>query len=140
LKSCWHRTPSLRPQAAEIVELLINNTRLVQPCVGIPLSSIQIEGSNSLELELQLPSTVHGMRKSISYGAGHRASFVGKITNGLDLMNGSVGSGNNSEVCGDPLLQQPFPTSHFVTQYITLQHHNSAGENICFGDNGTSQV
>ena len=80
------------------------------------------------------------MRKSISYGAGHRASFVGKITNGLDLMNGSLGSGNNSEVCGDPLLQQPFPTSHFVTQYITLQHHNSAGENICFGDNGTSQV
>ena len=44
LKSCWHRTPSLRPQAAEVVELLTNNTRLIQPCVGIPLSSIQIEG------------------------------------------------------------------------------------------------
>ena len=121
-----------------MVELLVNNTRLIQPCVGIPLSSIQIEGSNSLELELQLPSTVHGVRKSISYGAGHRTGFVGKI-NDLHL-NGSVGSGNNSEVCGDPLLMNPFPATHFVTQYITLQH-SSAGENICFSsDNSSSQV
>lgn len=145
LKSCWHRTPSLRPQAAEVVELLTNNTRLIQPCVGIPLSSIQIEGSNSLELQLPAGVTVHGcqVRKSNSGGNNKIGSSLASKLANLDLSLGSGGgSANNSDslLC-DPLLMNPYPASHFVTQYITLQH--SAGEQIYIADareNGTSQV
>jgi hypothetical protein len=147
LKSCWHRTPSLRPQAAEVVELLTNNTRLIQPCVGIPLSSIQIEGSASLELQLPAAVTVHGcqVRKSNSGGNNKlgSSSLASKLAS-LDLSLGSGGgSANNSDslLC-DPLLMNPYPASHFVTQYITLQHRTS-GEQIYIADareNGSSQV
>ena len=113
LKSCWHRTPSLRPQAAEIAELLTNNTCLVQPCVGIPLSSIQIEGTNSLEL--QMPQ----VRKSNS-SQGKSTVFVSKLAN-FDLP--LSGNSNNSETFSDPLLN-----TSYVTQYITLQHNG--GEQI----------
>ena len=117
LKSCWHRTPSLRPQAAEIAELLTNNTRLIQPCVGIPLSSIQIEGSNSLEIPLRQ------VRKSAS-SQGKAYSFASKLAN-FDLS--LSGNSNTSETFSDPLLSG-YPTTNYVTQYITLQH--SGGEQI----------
>ena len=140
MKSCWNRTPSLRPQASEVVELLTNNTRLIQPCVGIPLSSIQIEGSNSLEL--QLPGTVTvQIRKSNSSGNG-RSAFAAKLAN-LELapLNNSVnGSCNNSESFCDPLLLTPYPAAHFVTQYITLHHTNTGEYMIEARDNSSSQV
>lgn len=127
------------------MELLTNNTRLIQPCVGIPLSSIQIEGSNSLELQLPAGVTVHGcqVRKSNSGGNNKIGSSLASKLANLDLSLGSGGgSANNSDslLC-DPLLMNSYPASHFVTQYITLQH--SAGEQIYIADareNGTSQV
>ena len=54
LKSCWSRTATQRPTAAEIVELLYNNPRLVSPCIDVPLASVQMERTDSLEL---IPST-----------------------------------------------------------------------------------
>lgn len=137
MKSCWHRTPSLRPQAAEVVELLTNNTRLIQPCVGIPLSSIQIEGTNSLEL--QLPSTVTvQVRKSTSSGGGGGKGFASKLAAlDLPLSNSGTGSGNNSEVFCDPLLMTTYPAAHFVTQYITLHHGDYAAD---IRDGSSSQV
>jgi hypothetical protein len=54
LKSCWSRTATKRPTAAEIVELLYNNPRLVSPCIDVPLASVQMERTDSLEL---IPST-----------------------------------------------------------------------------------
>ena len=122
MKSCWHRTPSLRPQASEIVELLTNNPRLIQPCVGIPLSSIQIEGSNSLEL--QIPSAVAcQIRKSASNS--NKFSLTCKLAN-LDIpLSGNSGpglAGPANENLSDPLLIHSYSSSHFVTQYITLQH------------------
>lgn len=142
MKSCWNRTPSLRPQASEVVELLTNNTRLIQPCVGIPLSSIQIEGSNSLDL--QLPGTVTvQIRKSNSSGNSRTGSaFAAKLAN-LDLgpiSNSGNGSCNNSESFCDPLLMTSYPAAHFVTQYITLQHSSAGEYMIDPRDNSSSQV
>ena len=54
LKSCWSRTATKRPTAAEIAELLFNNPRLVSPCIDVPLASVQMERTDSLEL---IPST-----------------------------------------------------------------------------------
>ena len=50
LKSCWSMTPTKRPTASEIVELLSNNTRLISPCIDVPLASVQVERTDSLEL------------------------------------------------------------------------------------------
>ena len=43
-------TPTKRPTAGEIGELLSNNPRLISPCIDVPLASVQIERTDSLEL------------------------------------------------------------------------------------------
>ena len=50
LKSCWNMTATKRPTASEIVELLANNPRLISPCIDVPLASVQVERTDSLEL------------------------------------------------------------------------------------------
>ena len=50
LKSCWNMTATKRPTASEIVELLSNNPRLISPCIDVPLASVQVERTDSLEL------------------------------------------------------------------------------------------
>merc|ERR1719458_1351340 len=50
LKSCWSKTPTQRPTASEVVELLSNTPRLICPCIDIPLASVQVERTDSLEL------------------------------------------------------------------------------------------
>ena len=55
LRSCFHKTPTKRPTASEIVELLTNNPRLISPCIDVPLASVQVERTDSLEL---IPSMV----------------------------------------------------------------------------------
>ena len=50
LRTCWSPTPTKRPSASEIVELLYNNPRLISPCIDVPLASVQIERTDSLEL------------------------------------------------------------------------------------------
>ncbi|TRY61846.1 hypothetical protein TCAL_10559 [Tigriopus californicus] len=55
LRSCWQKTPTKRPTAAEIAELLSNNPRLISPCIDVPLASVQVERTDSLEL---IPSMV----------------------------------------------------------------------------------
>ena len=43
-------TPTKRPSASEIVELLSNTPRLIAPCVDVPLASVQVERTDSLEM------------------------------------------------------------------------------------------
>ena len=50
MRTCMSHTPTKRPTAGEIVELLYNNPRLVSPCIDVPLASVQVERSDSLEL------------------------------------------------------------------------------------------
>jgi len=50
LRSCWSHTPSKRPTAGEIVELLNSNPRLVSPCIDVPLASVQIERADEADL------------------------------------------------------------------------------------------
>merc|ERR1712077_189313 len=50
LRSCWSMTPTKRPTAGEIGELLSNNPRLISPCIDVPLASVQVERTDSLEL------------------------------------------------------------------------------------------
>ena len=50
LQSCLDIAPTERPSASEIVEVLGNNPRLVSPCIDVPLASVQIERTDSLEM------------------------------------------------------------------------------------------
>merc|ERR1719445_2907836 len=50
LQSCWSFTPSRRPSAAEIVELLLDNPRLVHPSIDVPLACVQNERSDEMEI------------------------------------------------------------------------------------------
>ncbi|KAH6944375.1 hypothetical protein HPB50_002815 [Hyalomma asiaticum] len=50
LLRCWARNPSLRPTACEIVEILANDSKLISPCLDLPPASVQVEGTDSLEL------------------------------------------------------------------------------------------
>ncbi|KAK8775171.1 hypothetical protein V5799_031484 [Amblyomma americanum] len=50
LLRCWARIPSQRPTACEIVEILANDSKLISPCLDLPPASVQVEGTDSLEL------------------------------------------------------------------------------------------
>jgi hypothetical protein len=43
---------SRRPAASEIVEFLANNPRIISPCLDIPLASVQMEGTDQLEISI----------------------------------------------------------------------------------------
>merc|ERR1711892_44984 len=69
LRACWSHTPSKRPTAVEIVELLYNNPRLVSPCIDVPLASVQMERTDSLEL---IPSTKKSPVHTTIIGTGQK--------------------------------------------------------------------
>lgn len=66
LRSCWHKAPTKRPSASEVVELLSNNPRLISPCIDVPLASVQVERTDSLELIPNMKGAVNssGLTKS----------------------------------------------------------------------------
>jgi len=75
LQSCWNQIPTKRPTAAEVAELLSNNPQLVTPCVDVPLASVQMERTDSLDLHL---SQLAGLKDPLGWGAtrqGARASY-----------------------------------------------------------------
>lgn len=57
LASCWDITPTKRPSAAEISELLSNNSRLISPSIDVPLITMTVERTDSLEM---MPRAVGG--------------------------------------------------------------------------------
>ena len=50
LGSCWDPIPTKRPSAAEITELLCNNSRLIDPSIDVPLITMTVERTDSLEM------------------------------------------------------------------------------------------
>ncbi|XP_040568562.1 uncharacterized protein [Lepeophtheirus salmonis] len=76
LKSCWSIASTKRPTAAEIAELLTNNARLISPCIDVPLASVVVERTDSLELipSVRKPSgsVSQTNRPVLLYAAGKR--------------------------------------------------------------------
>lgn len=52
IKSCWSRDSKHRPTAKEIVEFLGNNPRLLHACLDAPVSSLQMETTGQLDMQL----------------------------------------------------------------------------------------
>lgn len=74
LRSCWQKTPTKRPTAAEIAELLSNNPRLISPCIDVPLASVQVERTDSLELIPSMVRKPSGTTSSRTNAGGLTAS------------------------------------------------------------------
>lgn len=51
--SCWNVDHTKRPSAPEIVDFLAMNPRIIAPCLDVPLSSVQLE--HTAQLDIQLP-------------------------------------------------------------------------------------
>ena len=102
LKSCWNMTATKRPTASEIVELLANNPRLISPCIDVPLASVQVERTDSLELipSVRKPSgSVSQTNRPVL--ALHRKSRAGpEVVN--ENSKGSTMSGPYSPMSGVP--------------------------------------
>lgn len=50
MRSCWNLEYEKRPKAAEIVEFIANNPRLLHACLDVPLASVQIDGSGPVDI------------------------------------------------------------------------------------------
>ena len=139
LQSCWNMTATKRPTASEIVELLSNNPRLISPCIDVPLASVQVERTDSLELipsvrkpsgsvsqtnrpvmtykkQRDLPSTVNENSFGSNISGPYSPMSGVPCGNGI-LMNGGVTSGSPGtshpfkfvDMSREPLLS----SSHF---------------------------
>ncbi|KAH9362318.1 hypothetical protein HPB48_002296 [Haemaphysalis longicornis] len=113
LLRCWARSPSQRPTACEIVEILANDSKLISPCLDLPPASIQVEGTDSLEL-----STI-GDR-----GRLHSISSLAR----------RVESSERASAVGQPQPGSPAPLQR--NQYVTLRQLSRAVQ--CGGQNVTS--
>lgn len=58
MKACWNQDYKKRPMASEVCEFISNYPRLLNPCLDVPLASVQMAESDSDQFEL-LP----GLRK-----------------------------------------------------------------------------
>ena len=115
-------TATKRPTASEIVELLSNNPRLISPCIDVPLASVQVERTDSLELipsvrkpsgsvsqtnqriltykkSKDLPSSVH----ETSYGSNVSGPY--SPMSGVPCGNGILLNGGGG---GSPSSSNPF--------------------------------
>lgn len=50
--SCWNVDNSKRPTAPEIVDFLAMNSRIVSPCLDVPLASVQMEHTGQMDINL----------------------------------------------------------------------------------------
>lgn len=50
--SCWNMDHTKRPSAPEIVDFLAMNPRIIAPCLDVPLSSVQLEHTAQLDIQL----------------------------------------------------------------------------------------
>ncbi|XP_011630756.1 uncharacterized LOC105422894 isoform X1 [Pogonomyrmex barbatus] len=50
--SCWNVEHTKRPTAPEIVDFLAMNPRIIAPCLDVPLSSVQLEHTAQLDIQL----------------------------------------------------------------------------------------
>lgn len=116
LKSCWHMTATKRPTASELVELLSNNPRLISPCIDVPLASVQVERTDSLELipSVRKPSGSVSLtnRPVLTYKRSQHGHDSGVLT-ANDNSFGSNVSGPYSPMTGYPCgLLNGSPSHH----------------------------
>ncbi|XP_064467335.1 atrial natriuretic peptide receptor 2-like [Ornithodoros turicata] len=107
LLRCWARSAQQRPSACEIVEILATNSTLISPCLDLPVASVQVEGTDSLEFAaIGDRNRLH----SIS-SLGRKADSASNAANAVDATSTRV-----------PLVPHgSSPPSLPRSQYVTLR-------------------
>ncbi|KAF5297767.1 hypothetical protein FQR65_LT09941 [Abscondita terminalis] len=136
IKSCWNQDNKMRPTASEIVEFLANNPRLLSPCLDVPISSVQMEDTD--QLEMHLPEQFRKCSMSVSTKTSlpngiSSSSFDSKLN---ALRQNSMPDNNVSipmdKCCPrEPLLGPPSRSESFIglSKYVTLQ--NNRADDYC---------
>ncbi|CAL8112812.1 unnamed protein product [Orchesella dallaii] len=125
LKGCWSIDAQKRPAAAVIVEFLANNPRIISPSLDMPLASVQLEGTD--QLEIQIPDRIFN-RKAGSTAVRNGGKGMPKATReSRDMI------GNNLSASGEeniPLTGQKTYGNRNQTQssYVSLHHEPSSVE------------
>eukprot|EP00092_Neocalanus_flemingeri_P012194 GFUD01013149.1.p1 GENE.GFUD01013149.1~~GFUD01013149.1.p1 ORF type:complete len:740 (+),score=179.76 GFUD01013149.1:57-2222(+) len=158
LRTCWSHTPTKRPTAGEIVELLYNNPRLVSPCIDVPLASVEIDRTDSIELLPKYRKTSSSVSQKsrpdviITTGREKSPDDVGHNIGAYSPMHGTVQDtgaflsreGHGSEIKGmgeDEDYSDMQESSSFLSQdreacigsyvppgYIVLDHSNKSSD------------
>ncbi|XP_045472774.1 uncharacterized protein LOC123679301 isoform X2 [Harmonia axyridis] len=134
MKSCWNRTAKARPQAKEIVAYIACYKDLLTPCLDAPLSSVQIE--NSDELEMRFPnrkgSTTPTTKNFPSFSRRISATKVTearKFKKQASIPENSVSIPLESYCPKEPLLneQQEVPTTNHYHLVPSQHASNDSG-------------
>lgn len=142
LKTCWHRTPVRRPQVIQIIEDLVNNPRLISPCLDGPQSSVQIEDTVSLEMRIpdktrKLSLSINNRLQNVASSSRKRSMSGNMVMNipplttslsedgmisthsNLDALNLNHVMVEENEMGEDPLLP---PAQYVSSRYMSLAH------------------
>lgn len=150
LKLCWNREPSQRPTALSIVEILASNPLLLAPCLDLPLASVEIEGTDSLELQMldrgrkySTTPKLNPMRRRsaqadmiLTTGHNECTPLCTMPTDGPCICTPSVTpNGLFSASSGDLKSKQVSSSpSNFRVRYVTLQHKDDrSASSECIG-------
>uniref|UniRef100_A0A224XI24 Gamma-aminobutyric acid type B receptor subunit 2 n=1 Tax=Panstrongylus lignarius TaxID=156445 RepID=A0A224XI24_9HEMI len=107
IKSCWNKDYKKRPQASEIVEFLANNPRLISPCLDVPLSSVQLEGTGQLEMSIADPDKPRKFSMTLRQRSPSSCGGSSAAGGGCGTL---VGGGCDSQLWNEvaqPLLPSP---------------------------------
>lgn len=120
LKSCWQMTATKRPTASEVVELLSNTPRLICPCIDIPLASVQVERTDSLEL---IPS----VRKPSGSVSRTNKPILNSSTKRFKDYSGSSGyqTGNTHNVTSPETTATSKSTNNAYSSMSGLRNYHS---------------
>ncbi|XP_076336163.1 uncharacterized protein LOC143239183 [Tachypleus tridentatus] len=130
LHSCWSKLPQNRPGASEIVEILAQQPELISPCLDLPVASVEVEGTDSIELAITEQTRVH----SVSLPNRPPRKPITQQTN-FDAEQGELSCSANHlgnrvpEHCGDPVqirMQTPSLGTH--SHYIFLKRKTAIAE------------
>ena len=131
-------TSTKRPAASEIAELLSNNPRLISPCIDVPMASVQVERTDSLEM---IPSN---RKPSGSLSVNQRTSVIlrkGQPASAVHSRDNSSGREPYSPLNGIPNgssvvkldVREPLLANGQVRGQGQGQGGNSAGSLMVFG-------
>ncbi|XP_067135632.1 uncharacterized protein [Centruroides vittatus] len=117
LLQCWSRRAQDRPSASEIVEILAHHSNLISPCLDMPMASVEVEDTDSIEIAINERTRLHSVSENWPQkrqnGSVDQTIKMYKETHELEDIERKF---ENS-----PALDSPCVLGH-KGQYLTLQN------------------
>lgn len=119
-------TPTKRPTASEIVELLSNNPRLISPCIDVPLASVQVERTDSLELIPSVRKPSGSVSQTNRPVLSFKRSLAGRDTKDYSFRDNTTNEANGGGHCSpySPMSGYPNGMLNGSPPTVTNGHHH----------------